>query len=111
MLRSPSHANALLAVVAWISLLPCGAGAQPSPVVIQVGAGVGHSCALTSSGGVQCWGYNFHGQLGNNSNVDNPTPVDVKGAGGIGLLSGIVAIAIRGDHSCALSTSGGVKCW
>jgi hypothetical protein len=49
---------------------------------------------LTTSGGVKCWGANDHGQLGDNSNTDRPMPVDVKGVGGIGLLSGIVAISV-----------------
>jgi alpha-tubulin suppressor-like RCC1 family protein len=68
-------------------------------------AGGRHTCALTT-GGVQCWGYNFEGQLGNGTTTDSPTPVDVSG-----LLSGVSAIMAGGHHTCALTAAGGLKCW
>jgi alpha-tubulin suppressor-like RCC1 family protein len=94
-----------------------GAVAQLSEPVTQISAGSYHGCALSTSGGVKCWGRNDRGQLGDNSNSDRPIAVDVKGVGGVGLLSGIAAIAGGGNiiqgtgHTCALTTGGGVKCW
>jgi alpha-tubulin suppressor-like RCC1 family protein len=64
--------------------------------VVAITAGLSHTCALTTGGGVKCWGSNFNG----------PTPVDVAG-----LTSGIAAIAAGSGHTCALTEGGGVKCW
>ena len=74
-------------------------------------AGNQHSCALTSSGGVECWGDNSDGQLGDGTTTSSPTPVYVVGIGGSGTLSGVVAIAASGVHACALRSGGTVDCW
>ncbi len=76
--------------------------------VAAIAIGHNHVCALTTAGGVECWGDDFHGQLGNGKSCGTfcTTPVEVTGLG-----SGVVAIAAGGEHTCAITASGGLKCW
>jgi len=72
----------------------------------RITAGGWHTCALTASGGVKCWGHNDSGRIGDGTEESRNTPVDVSG-----LSSGVVAVAAGRWHTCALTASGGVKCW
>jgi alpha-tubulin suppressor-like RCC1 family protein len=48
-------------------------------VRIWAGAGTGHSCAVTTTGSVQCWGDNLQGELGDSSVESTTTPVITLG--------------------------------
>jgi len=70
-------------------------------------AGIGHTCALTAKEGLECWGLNEFGQVGDSSFDDTLVPVDVAGidpGGVINLVSGI-------HHTCVLTSANEVFCW
>jgi len=72
----------------------------------QVSLGFDSACALSTAGGVECWGYNGNGQLGDGTRQTRTTPVGV-----LGLSSGVQAVTAGWDHTCALTTGGAVQCW
>jgi len=85
----------------------------------DISAGFNHTCAVTGGGGVQCWGDNSRGQLGNDNDPnDADTPVNV--CAGTFLfgpppcdsnLANVEQVAVGDVHSCALISGGTVKCW
>jgi cysteine-rich repeat protein len=73
---------------------------------IKIELGESHTCAITAASGVKCWGINSSGELGDGTFTSSTTPVDVEG-----LLSGILQIGTGYNHTCAVTETGGVKCW
>ena len=82
-----------------------------------------HTCALLDDNSVKCWGYNGYGDLGLGTTasigdaqgeIAQQAPVDLgrEFVSGVVRMYGAKAIAVGGDHSCALlDTTGALKCW
>jgi LruC domain-containing protein len=85
-------------------LAPSGLGAAGS--VQSIGAAEQHSCAVTAAGGLKCWGSNGSSRLGNPVSSWSTVPVDVAL-----LSSGVSAVELGSQHTCALLTSGEARCW
>jgi len=71
----------------------------------SVKAGGYHACALTTAGGVRCWGLNDEGQLGDNSTISSLKPVVVATADKMRVItSGF-------EHTCAMTAQRAITCW
>ena len=77
-----------------------------------IAGGANHSLALKNDGTVLAWGLNQDGQLGDGTNTDSSTPVEVKDPNDpSGYLSGVKALAAGSSHSLALKDDGTVWAW
>ena len=73
----------------------------------KVAAGDTHTCAITSSNEVQCWGDNRFGQIGDYSSGGiRPTPKSIATGS---LIATIVTPGL--NHTCATTISGHAQCW
>jgi hypothetical protein len=67
--------------------------------------GIDHACALLSGGGVDCWGDNTYGELGNGTTTSSNSPVAVSG------ISDATQISAGSYSTCALLSTGSIDCW
>ena len=85
---------------------------ESTRVASVVGNGdLSSTCAVLISGKVLCWGINTYGILGDGSTTTRLKPVEVKGVGGTGTLSGVTALTSTQGSLCALQALSGVVCW
>ncbi|MEM7339250.1 MAG: hypothetical protein AAF467_11410 [Actinomycetota bacterium] len=66
----------------------------PLSSIRQITSGAFHTCALTSSGSVHCWGNDFLGQRGDDVDLER-----------------ISQLAAGAFHTCALLADDSVRCW
>jgi alpha-tubulin suppressor-like RCC1 family protein len=91
--------------------------AYDSPVEVQGIAGAAavsaggeaaddpYTCALLSTGHVECWGANKEGQLGDGTTLNTTSPEEAQG------ISEATELGTHSEHSCALLSSGHIDCW
>ena len=80
----------------------------PGEKFLAVSTGAKHTCAVTDTWALKCWGLNENGQLGIDSTASTNTPSTVT------LGGNVVAVSTGGAHTCAIldgSSGGDVKCW
>ena len=78
--------------------------------VQAIAAGWNHSLALLEDTTVRAWGYNGHGQLGNNTTADSLIPARVLSQNGE-VLRNVKKISCGGYYSLALLEDGTVWAW
>jgi alpha-tubulin suppressor-like RCC1 family protein len=80
------------------------------PTIVATAAS--HSCAVITGGGsgteVLCWGSNSHGQFGNGTTNDSPTPTTVGYP--LTFPVGTVALSVHQDTTCVIN-NGVPICW
>ena len=72
---------------------------------LTMAAGMGHSLAIREDETVWAWGANYSGQLGDGTNTNRHTPVQVIN------LNNVVAVATRDSHTLALRDWGTIWAW
>jgi alpha-tubulin suppressor-like RCC1 family protein len=95
---------AVLAITACKDQSPAAYDPLDAPLV-SVTAGVLHTCGVTTTGRLYCWGWNRDGQLGDGSRSDRVAPVPV------GDTTSFVAVSAGGAHTCAVTGGSAVRCW
>ena len=78
---------------------------------LQISSGITHTCAVLESGGLRCWGYNRHGQLGVRAGQhvgDNERPATIST---LNFGQKVLQVSALGSSTCVLLARGGVRCW
>lgn len=89
---------------------PSGTGPLTGVSSLASGA-AGHTCAAMTDRTARCWGYNGYGELGDGTRTRRLRPVIVKGASGVGSLTGVTTVRTGSSHSCSHLSDGTARCW
>ena len=95
-----------------VGLNPFAGSTQPvllthlNEEVISIQAGWFHTCLLTASGRVMCWGKNQDGQLGNAAQISRADLVSP-----VNMAADVQLLASGGQSNCSLKKDGSLTCW
>lgn len=109
-------AAALLAIAPPPASADEGESAAHPLAAGSISVGYNHTCVVTKAKKVRCWGEGGDGQLGYGDTRDigeaqNGDPATPAVAGDVPLGGDAAAVAVGREHSCALMTTGAVRCW
>ncbi|MDH3581925.1 MAG: hypothetical protein OEM91_15045, partial [Hyphomicrobiales bacterium] len=79
---------------------------QSLPPIKEVALGYAHTCALSESGDVWCWGSNALGELGDGTTVSRISP-----GAPVSKLDETIAIGAGVNNTCAVGRNNLVRCW
>lgn len=101
----PSATLVLHLAVATMVAAPAMASSQSSDSIRAIAAGSRHTCTLTNTGAVWCWGHDIARYAGERDAgiIARPTRVSPAPA--------FVSITAFAEHMCGLSESGEAWCW
>ncbi|MCE1173886.1 MAG: hypothetical protein LWW77_04665, partial [Propionibacteriales bacterium] len=74
--------------------------------IAQIFASNDRTCGLTTTRDAVCWGTGSSGGLGNGLSVNEPTPQTVTA-----VSTTVTSLATGANHTCASTSTGGVRCW
>jgi alpha-tubulin suppressor-like RCC1 family protein len=112
----PTREQEVIALCLKVEPQPCFEGTPPDHrgPYKYVAVGQNHTCALTVTDEIRCWGDNWAGQLG----APSPScgfrdcslvPIAVQCPSGE--VCKFRSLAAGGDHTCAVDTNGMAWCW
>ncbi|WII70528.1 hypothetical protein QJS83_08665 [Bdellovibrio sp. 22V] len=95
----------------WNRYTPVFADAGNKYSFVSVAAGTvtssqtPHTCAITTTGVLKCWGDNSYGKIGDGTTVDKTMPKVID--------PGVTytKVAVAAWNTCAVTTAGVLKCW
>ena len=80
-------------------------------LVVDLSLGNSHSGVLTSLGNVYVWGYNYHGQLGDNSTASVVSPKNINEYFNLSQGENITELKLNINNSYSITSTGQIYVW
>ena len=79
----------------------------------RISGGIGHTCVVKNNQGIDCWGGNQLGRLGDDTFISRGYPSHVVETDGdpTSKFSNAIQVVVGRAHSCALKEDATVYCW
>lgn len=107
----PNDRSAGLGGVAVRANGDLGSSNSSGRMYVDVTAGANHTCAVRTTGIVDCWGSNSHGQIRVPMQLRQAQPAVISPSGGLVRSGQFHSIEAGDSFTCALNREGGALCW